>query len=400
MKKLLCTLLAIAMLCSFMVVNVSAEYYYEGIGFGIDFDIAGQWWESDSTYKYETAGAYVDVSVICYNNQDLVYEQYIYDYESASVASDITIDGREAYIEGDMFDDGTGDYYCFIGTHTEHFLYWINIYGTNWDIFSSLVYNVESMSLNEDDYYLYYAEDEYYEDDYTEGFYEEPTDDMVSTYWETDTFYIDTDMELVMVDDSEYYVEEGAENYCFWPAEVDGEYVEDDAGSIDIMVYHPDDADELYQEYEEMLYETCEDSEFRDNDRQDIENVKIGGYDAVQYTFIKYEGEFSELLRFVAVSDGENVYLIEINCPPEFEGIFDDLCDIVENDLHFNNAPADDDKAEDKADNTNKDDKDTEDKKDAEEKDNSTVIIIVAVVAGVVVLGVVAIVVLGKKKKQ
>ena len=233
-----------------------------------------------------------------------------------------------------------------------------------------------------------------------EGLYEEPSDDMVSTYWETDTFYIDTDMELVMEDDSEYYEDENAESYSFWPAEVNGEYMEDDAGFIDITVYHPDDVDELYQEYKEMLYETCEDSDFRDNDRQEIENTKLGGCDAVQYTFIKYEGEFSGLLRLVVASDGENVYLIEIECYPEYEDLFSDLCDIVKNDLHFNNAPADDDKAEDKADNTNKDDKNTEDKKDAEEKDNSTVIIVVAVVAGVVVLGVVAIVVLGKKKKQ
>lgn len=235
-----------------------------------------------------------------------------------------------------------------------------------------------------------------YEDD-MEGFYEEPSDDMVSKYWETDTFYIDTDIELVMEDCSEYYEEENAENYCFWPAEVEGEYMEDDAGSIDIVVYHPDDVDELYQEYEEMLNETCEDSEFRDNDIQEIENVKIGGYDAVQYTFVKYEGEFSGCVKMIVVSDGENVYVITIDCPPKFEDLFNDLCDMVEKDLHFNNSPVDDeaeksgDKTEISADETDEEDN---------EKDDSTVIIIVAVVAGVVILGVTAIIVLGKKKKQ
>lgn len=231
----------------------------------------------------------------------------------------------------------------------------------------------------------------------TEGLYEDPTDDMVSTYWETDTFYIDTDMELVK---EEYDYDDGEIEYRFFPAEVNGEYMEDDAGVIEITKIESDDASEDYEQLVDMLNEWYEGNKDGDWDVYEINDTTLNGFDAVQFDAVLREGEFSGFARYIGVSDGENVYYIEIECEPVYEDVFNDLCDIVAEDLHFNNAPADDDKAEDKADKDDKDDKDTEDKKDAEEKDNSTVIIIVAVVAGVVVLGVVAIVVLGKKKKQ
>ena len=227
----------------------------------------------------------------------------------------------------------------------------------------------------------------------TEGEYDEPSDDMVSTYWETDAFYIDTDMELVM---EEYDYDDGEIEYRFFPAEVNGEYMEDDAGAIEITKIESDNASEDYEQLVDMLNEWYEGNKDGDWDVYEINDTKLNGFDAVQFDAILREGEFSGLSRYIGVSDGENVYYIEIECYPEYEELFDDLCDVVAEDLHFNNAPADADKADDKNDKADK----ADDKKDDDEKDNSTVIIVIAVVAGVVILGVTAIIVLGKKKKQ
>ncbi len=401
MKKLVCTLLALAMLCSFMVVNASAKYIYEGTGFKIVTDYSGYiegGMESDDTYAYDFIcdfdgfgeGSRVQIFVLVADSaeeaEEAFYEEF-YGYGEETV-----LDGRIAFS-----DVVAEDYFCNIYTYADKYIFDIEIEGTDDQSYDLLKYIIETGFIFDDSEYEN-DEDDYYEEEIIDGFYEEPTDDMVSTYWETDTFYIDTDMELVMNYESGEDFGEFVEVYYFFPAEVNGEYVEDDAGFIYITVYHSDDIDEKIYDLEMMLDEWYEYNENGDWDVYELEDVKFSGYDAVQFNRILRNGEFCEFYRDIAVSDGENVYLITIECynPEDYtEELFNDLCNIVENDLHFNNAPEDD-----KADKDNKDDKDAKDKKDEEEKDNSTVIIAVAVVAGVVILGVTAIIVLGKKKKQ
>ena len=375
------------MLCSFMVVNVSAEHVYEeGFEIQTNYDVTIECEVSEcgfSQYTLTSSQLIGDV-IICTEKwfedpEELYYENYDY-YTSG----EIVVNGNTAaYVEN----ISEGYYECEMQLYSEYYYYTIYIRAYDEDSYNAWLEIIDGFTFN-------YEDEVYYE--YYESYF--PT---TSTYWETDTFYIDTDMELVMVDDSEYYVDEDAECYSFYPVEYDEGWGYQDIGcSIDIFVYHPDDVDEGYNELVDMLNEWYEYNEYGDDDWDvyEINDTKLNGFDAVQFdAILRGDVEFAMFSRSIAVSDGENAYLIEIDCDPEYEDVFNDLCDIVAEDLHFNNAPADDDKAEEKAD---KDDKDTEDKKDAEEKDNSTVIIIVAVVAGVVILGVTAIIVLGKKKKQ
>lgn len=381
MKKIIGLLLALMMICSLMVVNVSAEFVYEeGFEFETNYDVTIECEISErgfSQYTVTSSELIGDI-IICTEKwfdvpEDLYYENYDYYTSGETVLNGNTA----AYVEN----ISDGYYEREMQLYSEYYYYTLHIRAYDEESYNAWLEIIEGFTFN-------YEDEMYYE--YYESYF--PT---TSTYWETDYFYIDTDMELVMVDYSEYYENENAENYMFWPAKVNGVYVEDDAGCISVMIYHPDDAEELYQELAGFTKEMYEEDS-RDPDISEFKEIKISGYEAVQYTFIKYEGEFNDIYGGVAVSDGENVYLIEIDADPEHEALFNDLCDIVENDLHFNNAPVEDEKSEDKSDKTDKENK--EDKGD-EEKDNSTVIIIVAVIAGVVILGVTAIIVLGKKKK-
>ena len=379
MKKLLCTLMALAMLCSLLVVNVSAgDYYEEGFKIHTDYDITVEREFSERGFSQYTvtSNQLIGQIIICTEKWlDDPEEQYYENYDYYT-SGETTVNGNTAaYVEN----ISEGYYERELQMYSEYYYYTITIRAYDEEGYNAWLEIIDGFTFNYEDATYY----EYYENYF-------PT---TSTYWETDTFYIDTDMELVMVEEEW----DGDIEYYFYPAEVNGEYIEDDAGSIVVTKCQTDDVDDDYEALVDILngwYETNKDGDW---DVYEINDTKLNGFEAVQFDAILREGvEFAGFSRYIAVSDGENVYLIAIECDPEYEELFDDLCDVVAEDLHFNNAPADDDKADDKNDKADK----ADDKKDDDEKDNSTVIIVIAVVAGVVILGVVAIVVLGKKKKQ
>ena len=226
-----------------------------------------------------------------------------------------------------------------------------------------------------------------------------------STYWETDYFIIDTDVELFCSESEDDY---GVEYSFRLSYDSYGNRIDPDVGGIYIGVFFNENYDELSKEMSDDY-----DSLVEDNDNiisSEYTEDKFCGFDSIMYTYEDDDGIYAGRELCVLFSDGENVYYIEIESCSERDFYYDNieyvdtLCDIVKNDIHFKNSPADDEKAEDTSNKTDKKDtnKDDDNKKDDEtENKDTTTIIIVAIVAGaVVILGVTAMVVFGKKKKQ
>lgn len=139
MKKLVCTLLALAMLCSLMVVNVSAANSYEGEGFELvlDYDCEFEGGEEDEgVYSYicylgdDNWEIELQVIDIDYMFEELQYEdeeldtcEELYDFYIEYKDEDeeeITIDGIPAFCE---FSDDC----CFIEMWSDNYYYLVDL---------------------------------------------------------------------------------------------------------------------------------------------------------------------------------------------------------------------------------------------------------------------------------
>lgn len=372
MKKLLCILMAITMLCSLMVVNASATTTYEGEGFKIVTDYSGYIegdMESDGTYAYNfycsdfSEDARIQIFVLVTDSaeeaEELFYGEF-YNYGEETV-----IDNRTAVVTED-----SEDYFCNYYAYAGNYIFDIEVEGIDDQSYDILKYIVETDLIFDD--YSYESDDNYYEDDYYEDdYYEENYDSESSTYWENDSFIIETNVELTLHPDSEE--DENYSEYYYQLLDDTGDWL----GEIEVVVQRGDDVADLYNELLEEMNEYC----------VNIQEVEIGGLTGTQGD----ENYEESLGRYIIILDGDTFYYIAVEGKTENRESFDTLCDVVNNDFRFKNASKD----------NNKEDKDSDEKSDVGlTKNNSIVIIVAIVIAGVVVIAVVAIVVLGKKKKQ
>ena len=377
MKKSCCILMAIAMLCSLMVANASAANTYEGEGFKIVTDYSGYiegGMDSDNIYAYDfycydfSDEARIQIFVLKGNSAEEAEQAFYGEYYSCG--EDIILNGTPAIIN-----EESDDYFCNYYTYSGNYIFEIEVEAIDDQSYDILKYIVEA-DLFFDDYSYEsddnYYEDNYYEDDYYEDdYYEENYDSESSTYWENDSFTIDTNVKLTLSSEaeegenySEYYYDLIADN---------NEWL----GGIEVVVQRGDDVSELYDEFLGYMNEGC----------VNVQEVQIGGLTGTQGD----ENIEDYLGRFTIILDNDTFYYIAIEGTTENRHSFDTLCDVVNSDFRFKNTTKDNDKA----------DKDSDEISDDDSAKNNSIIIIVAiVVAGVVVIAVVAIVVLGKKKKQ
>lgn len=159
MKKITCVLLSLAMLCSFMVVNVSAANVYEGEGFTIDTDYtcvenssSTSEWDYGTIWYYffcfEGIGAELEIEVESLDylmseesyNVDSVAELYEafseeMKYEDEFEMDQIMIDGVPAFIASYEGDDAT----LFVSVFSDNYIYDMQIETDNKDSASEML---------------------------------------------------------------------------------------------------------------------------------------------------------------------------------------------------------------------------------------------------------------------
>lgn len=382
MKKVVCSFLALMMLCSLMVVNVSASNTYEGEGFRIVTDYELTLYDTDEylgsiayEYSYDPGDGEDDTGIAigvfdCENDEAAEYADYVLENSNGT-----TFKGYPAVIT-DNYRSDYDIYKYSITTLRDDVVCIIDMSAMGASNYQIMLEIVDSIEFT-DDFANADDGDYYYEEDYDDYEIE------ASSYWENNYFYIDSNEELyeeVQCEDETLY------DYIYYPSV----YADNYSNYFEIEIRFPEDINEAVQEWNDML---SDDQKICDS--YDYEEVNLYGFTCYQHTFER-DNYYTSAIVF---SDGDALYLVTAHS--ESAEILEDICNIVENDLHFKNSPDEAEKTEDKGDKADKADKTSKDKKDEEKSsdDNTTIIIVAIVVTGVVIIAVVAIVVLGKKKK-
>lgn len=170
MKKTICLMLSLMMLCSLLVVNVSASDTYEAGEFAIDMNVDGEWEvryaQEDSFsftgYLFVSDSGWTDLTVVVEGNDPKGYFEYVRaDLSSEGMGFQTGfIGGVECFYyvekhEGELNEYESSYHYYFACLYTENYGYYIEI-NSNADggavaeaEFESLVASVNDMRFDE-----------------------------------------------------------------------------------------------------------------------------------------------------------------------------------------------------------------------------------------------------------
>lgn len=151
MKKIVSAFLALMMLCSLMVVNVSASNTYEGEGFRIVTDYSGYiegGYESDDTYAYDfhcnDLGDEARIQIFVLASDSAEEAEQGFNEEFYGYGEEITLGGRPAVADADE-----EDFFCNIYTYSDKYIFDIEVEGSDSYSYEVLCEIIEGIEFGE-----------------------------------------------------------------------------------------------------------------------------------------------------------------------------------------------------------------------------------------------------------